>query len=383
MRFSPFAALLGLLFGITNLNADSPPVPTKYWAFIGTYTGKMSKGIYRIEFDTATGKLGKAEVAAEIGSPSFLAVHPKLTHLFCVCEEGIKGQKGGGVGSFTLDPKTGELKAVNVGSSVGDGPCHIVVDKEAKNVLLANYGGGSVAVLPLGEGGKLGEATSFVQHKGSSTVKSRQSEPHAHSINLDKANKFAIVADLGLDKVLVYKFDAAHGKIALNDPAGVALESGDGPRHFAFHPSKPFAYVNNELSSSVTALTYDAEHGTFKKLNSLSTLPEPTKGNSTAETVVHPSGKFVYVSNRGHNSIAMFAVNQDTGELKALGHQGEGIKVPRNFNIDPSGQWMLVANQDGHSVIVFKIDPETGKLSPTDQKAEVGSPVCIKFVPKL
>ena len=382
MRYSPLVAVLGLLFGISALRADSPPPAGKYWAFIGTYTGKSSKGIYRIEFDSATGKLGKAELAAEIGSPSFVNIHPKQTHLFCVCEGGLPGKKGGGVGSYTLNQSTGELKLVNLESSVGDGPCHIVVDAGAKNVLIANYGGGSVAVLPLGEGGKLGAASSFVQHTGSSTIKARQSEPHAHSINLDKANKFAVVADLGIDKLLVYKYDAAKGAITANEPAALDLAAGDGPRHFAFHPSKPFAYVNNELSSSVTALTYDAATGTFKKLNTLSTLPEPTKGNSTAETVVHPNGKFAYVSNRGHNSIAIFSINQETGELKALGHQGKGINIPRNFNIDPSGKWMLVANQDGNSVIVFKVDAETGLLSPTEEKSEVGSPVCIKFVPK-
>ena len=382
MRFTTLAALFGLLFGVPTMHAESPPAGGKYWAFIGTYTGKASKGIYRIEFDAATGKLGTPEVAAEIASPSFLAVHPKLTHLFCVCEEGIKGKKGGGVGSFTLDPKTGKLELVNVESSVGAGPCHITCDLTGTNVLVANYGGGSVAVLPVHGGGKLGEASSFVQHTGASKDKSRQSEPHAHSVNLDKANRFAVVADLGLDKLLVYKFDDTNGKITPNDPPALDIDGGNGPRHFAFHPTKPWAYVCNEMKSSVTALTYDADKGAFTKGATLSTLPEPTKGNSTAETVVHPNGKFVYVSNRGHNSIAAFGVDQKTGELKSLGHQGEGVKVPRNFNIDPSGRWMLVCNQDGHSVIVFKIDPETGKLSPTDQKADVGSPVCVKFVPR-
>lgn len=382
MRFSLAAVLLGLFMGVSSVNAESP-ASGKYWAFIGTYTGKQSKGIYRIEFDATTGKLGKAELAAEVASPSFVTIHPQATHLFCVCESGnVPGKKGGGVGSYTLDTKTGELKLVNMEGSVGSGPCHIVCDAKAKHVLVANYGGGSVAVLPIGEGGKLGEASAFVQHKGSSVNKSRQSEPHAHSINLDQANQFAIVADLGLDKVLVYKYDAVKGTITPNDPASLELAGGDGPRHFAFHPKLPYAYVNNELSSSVTALKYSAEKGTFTKLNTLSTLPQPTKGNSTAETVVHPNGKFVYVSNRGHNSIAIFAVNQDTGELKALGHQGKGIKVPRNFNIDPTGKYMLVCNQDGNSVIVFKVNQDTGLLQPTEEIAEVGSPVCVNFVLK-
>ena len=348
------------------------------WVFVGTYTGKKSQGIYRVEFDPATGKLGKPEVAAEVASPSFLAIHPNRTHLFCVGE--LAGKRAGGVSSFTLDAKTGELKLVNQQSSVGAGPCHIVCDKAGKNVLIANYGGGSAAVFPVDKDGKLGEASSFVQHKGSSVDKSRQEAPHAHSVNLDAANKFAMVADLGLDKVLVYKFDSEAGKITANDPPAVDLAPGGGPRHFAFHPSGKFAYVNNEMASTLTALAYDGERGTFKTLNTLSTLPEPTKGNSTAETVVHPNGKFVYTSNRGHNSIAIFAIDESTGEIKAIGHQGEGIKIPRNFNIDPTGKWMIVANQAGDSLIVYAIDPATGKLTPTDQKVEVGSPVCVKFV---
>jgi 6-phosphogluconolactonase len=374
--------LLGLLLVVIIAPSAFAQTPKDgpMWVFVGTYTGKKSQGIYRVEFDPATGKLGKPELAAEVASPSFLAIHPNRTHLFCVGE--LAGKGAGGVSSFTLDAKTGELKLVNQQSSVGAGPCHIVCDKAGKNVLIANYGGGSAAVFPVDKDGKLGEASSFVQHKGSSVDKSRQEGPHAHSVNLDAANKFAMVADLGLDKVLVYKFDSESGKIAANDPPAVDLAPGGGPRHFAFHPSGKFAYVNNEMASTLTALAYDGEKGTFKTLNTLSTLPEPTKGNSTAETVVHPNGKFVYTSNRGHNSIAIFAIDESTGEIKAIGHQGEGIKIPRNFNIDPTGKWMIVANQAGDSLIVYSIDATTGKLTPTDQKVEVGSPVCVKFVPR-
>jgi len=353
------------------------------WVFVGTYTGKKSKGIYRVELDPATGKVGSPELAAEVTSPSFLAVAPDRKHLFCVCEVNqLNGKKGGGVASFALDAGSGELKPINQESSVGAGPCHVVCDKFGKHVLVANYGGGSVAVLPIGPDGKLGEASSFVQHKGSGADKSRQEGPHAHSVNLDADNRFAIVADLGLDKLFVYRFDPAAGKITLNDPPAAELAPGSGPRHFAFHPNGKFAYANEEMASTLTALSYDATKGEFKVLNTLSTLPEPTKGNSTAETVVHPNGNFVYTSNRGHNSIAIFAINEASGQIKAIGHQGEGIKVPRNFNIDPSGKWMVVANQDGDSLVVFAIDPETGMLKPTGQRVEVGSPVCVKFVPK-
>jgi 6-phosphogluconolactonase len=358
--------------------ADGP-----LWVFVGTYTGKKSKGIYRVEFDPATGKLGTPELAAEVTSPSFLAVAPDRKHLFCVCEiADFKGKKAGGVAAFDLDARSGELKPINQQSSVGPGPCHLVCDKQGKNVLVANYGGGSVAVLPVGPDGKLADASAFVQHAGSGADKGRQEGPHAHSVNLDAANMFAVVADLGLDKVLVYRFDPKHGKIIPNDPPAVELPPGSGPRHLAFHPNGKFAYVCSEMTSMLTALAYDAAKGELKILNTLSTLPAPTKGNSTAETVVHPSGKFVYTSNRGHNSIAVFAIEEATGQIKAVGHQGEGIKTPRNFNIDPSGKWMVVANQDGDSIIVFAIDPATGDLKPTGQKAEVGSPVCVKFVPK-
>lgn len=380
---TPLLLALPVALTLTPAAVAETPADGPLWIFVGTYTGKKSQGIYRVEFDPATGKLGTPELAAEVTSPSFLAVAPDRKHLFCVCEIGeFKGKRTGGVASFTLDAKSGALKPINQEASVGAGPCHLVTDKQGKNVLVANYGGGSVAVLPVGPDGKLGEATSFVQHTGSSADKSRQSGPHAHSINLDAANKFAMVADLGLDKVLVYKFDPAAGKLVANDPPAVDLPPGSGPRHFAFHPNGKYAYVNNEMTSTLTALAYDADKGAFKVLNELSTLPAPTPGNSTAETVVHPNGKFVYTSNRGHNSIAVFAIDEATGQIKAVGHQGEGVKIPRNFNIDPSGRWMIVANQAGDSLIVYKIDPSTGALTPTDQKAEVGSPVCVKFVPK-
>jgi 6-phosphogluconolactonase len=379
MRLSLLLGLLVvLLMSPVAIAADGP-----MWVFVGTYTGKKSQGIYRVEFDPATGKLGKPELAAEVPSPSFLAVAPDRKHLFCVCEiDTFGGKKAGGVTSFGLDARTGELKPISQQSTVGPGPCHLVCDKAGKNVLVANYGGGSVAVLPVDSDGILGRASCFVQHTGSSADKDRQEAPHAHSVNLDPANHFAMVCDLGLDKVFVYKFDPAAGKITPNDPPAASLPPGSGPRHFAWHPNGKFAYVCSEMTSMVTALAYDAAKGELAILNTLSTLPAPHKGNSTAETVVHPNGKFVYVSNRGHNSIATFAIDGATGKIKALGHQGEGIKTPRNFNIDPSGKWMVVANQDGDSLIVFAINPETGELKPTGQKVEVGAPVCVKFVSK-
>lgn len=378
MRISLLFAFVLAMFTTPALSAADHT----YWVFLGT-GGNKTKGIYRVEFDSATGKLGKVELAAEAVNPGFLAIHPKNTHLFAV--GGItnaEGKKVDGVMSFTLDAKTGELKPINQQPSVGAGPCHINCDREGKHVLVANYGGGSTTVLPFDKNGKLSEASCFVQHKGSSIDKGRQSGPHAHSVNLDAAGKFAMVADLGLDKVLVYKYDSATGKIEPNEPPAVDTPPGGGPRHFAFHPSGKFAYVCNEMASSVTAMTFDSSKGEFKTLNTVTTLPKEHKGNSTAETVVHPNGKFVYVSNRGHNSIAIFAIDEKSGEVKALGHQGEGVNVPRNFNIDPTGKWMIVGNQQGNSIVVFEVDDKTGQLKTTDQKAEVPAPICVRFVPK-
>jgi 6-phosphogluconolactonase len=248
--------------------------------------------------------------------------------------------------------------------------------------LVANYGGGSASVLPIQVDGKLGPPTATVQHKGKSTNPQRQQAPHAHSINLDAANRHAFVADLGLDKVLVYKFDPMKGRLTGHEPPYLNVAPGAGPRHFAFHPNGKNAYVINELNSTVSALAYDENRGVLSEIQTVATLPADFKGvNHTAEVLVHPSGAFVYGSNRGHDRIAIFAVDPTTGKLTPAGHQAKGIKTPRNFNVDPTGKWLLVANQDGGSVIVFQIDPKTGALTPTDQRIEVSRPVCVKMMP--
>ncbi len=370
-----------LLAGIPLL-ADEPKPPT-YWVFFGTYTGKDSKGIYRSEFDPLTGKITKPELAAEVGNPSFLAIHPKATHMFAVGEgAGPKGSRGGGVYALTLNDKTGELKLINTESSVGSGPCHLTTD--GKNVIIANYGGGSTTVLPVGEGGKLGEVSCFIRHKSSTDDKGLLPSPRAHSANFDRTGKYVYVAYCGLDKVQIFKYDAVNGTLTANDPSHVDVHKGAGPRHFAFHPTKDFAFACGETDSTIIAFTHNPKDGSLKVVNHQSTLPDakPVKGNSTAEVVVHPNGKFAYVSNRGHNSIASFSINQETGEVKHLGNEGKGVNIPRNFNIDPTGKWMIVCNQSGNDAIVFKIDTETGKLTPTETKIEVGAPVCVKFVEK-
>jgi 6-phosphogluconolactonase len=273
------------------------------------------------------------------------------------------------------------LTFLNRVSSGGAGPCHLVVDKTGKNVLVVNYGSGSTAVLPLEADGRLKEASSFVQHQGSSIDKKRQQGPHAHSVNLSADNRFAMVADLGLDQVLVYRFDAAKGSITPNEPPFAAVKPGSGPRHFAFHPGGKFAYVINEMASTVTAFTYDAARGVLKETQTITTLPADFSGvNHTAEVQVHPSGKFVYGSNRGHNSIAVFTVDVKKGTLTSVEQVSTQGKTPRNFGIDPTGRWLLAANQDTDNVVVFRIDAKTGRLTPTGQVLEVGAPVCVKFV---
>ncbi len=352
------------------------------WVYIGTYTGGKSKGIYRFELDPATGMLTDGQLAVETVNPSFLAVAPGHRFLYAVGEvASFQGKPGGVISAFALDPKTGSLTALNQQSSGGAGPCHLVVDRQGKHVLAANYGGGSACALAVGPDGRLGESTAFVQHVGTGTNPKRQSAPHAHSINLDAANRFAFVADLGLDGVLVYRYDAEKGTLTPNKPPSVALAPGSGPRHFAFHPSGRYAYVINEMGNTVTAMKYDPDGGVLTKIQTISTLPPGYKGTSyTAEVQVHPSGKFVYGSNRGHDSIVAYRVNPDTGELTYVGNQGTDIKTPRNFGIDPSGKLLIVANQDSDSLVVFRIDPETGALKPTGHKAAVPKPVCVKFV---
>lgn len=373
------------LCGVTSvvLAADAPS--GKQRVYIGTYTDKTSKGIYRSELDLATGKLSSPVLAGEAVNPSFLAIAPNQKFLYAVGElSDVNGKKGGAVNAFAIDSATGDLKRLNQQSSVGAGPCHIVVDRTGKNALVANYGGGSAAVLPIQADGKVAEASCFVQHTGSSVNPGNQTAPHAHSINVDAANRFAVVADLGIDKVLVYRLDPDKGTITANDPPAASVEAGSGPRHFAFHPSGKYAYVINEILLTVTAFQYDAEKGVLTPQQTITTLPEGVtdrKGMSTAEVQVHPSGKFLYGSNRGHHSIAIFSIEPATGKLTAVGHQGQGIKTPRNFGIDPTGNYLLVCNQDGDSVIVFRINQSTGQLEPTGSTVSVGTPVCVKFLP--
>ena len=354
----------------------------KMRVYVGTYTAKgKSQGIYLSTLDLASGKLSAPELAAELTSPSFLALHPSGKYVYAVGEiADFQGKKAGAVSALAVDAASGKLKLINQQPSGGAGPCHVSVDPSGKCVLAANYGGGSVCSFPIGDDGSLKEGGSVIQHEGSSANAQRQKEPHAHSINVDRDGKYAFAADLGTDQVLIYKLDAPQGTMEPNDPPHAKVAPGSGPRHFAFHPSGKFAYVINELANTVVAFAYNPHHGSLTEIQSITTLPKDFQGTSyTAEVVVHPSGKFLYGSNRGHDSIAVFAIDEKTGKLTATSHQGAGIKTPRNFAIDPTGKWLLVGNQAADNVIVFAIDQQTGALKPTDSKIEVGAPVCIRF----
>lgn len=373
-------ALAPLLFAMGASGAERD-----YLAYIGTYTGKNSKGIYVYRFNAATGKLAPIGLAAESNNPSFLAIHPNHRFLYAAIEVAdFQGQKSGAVAAYSIDRNTGKLTFLNQASSHGAGPCHVTVDKTGKNVFVANYDGGSIAVLPIGTDGKLGEASAAIQHHGSSVNKERQEGPHAHCIQPSPDNHFALVADLGLDEVLVYRFDPTKGTLAPNDPPFGKTPAGAGPRHFAFSPSGKFVYVINEIQCTASTFAYDARKGALRLLDTISTLPDGykvTDADSTAEMRMHPSGKFVYGSNRGHDSIAVFAVDSASGTLKPVERVSTQGKTPRGFDIDPTGAYLIAANQDSDSLVVFQIDQSTGKLTPTGQKIEAFAPVDVEFMP--
>jgi len=347
--------------------------------YIGTYTGPgdSSKGIYRSALDLRTGELSAPVLVAEARNPSFVEIHPNGKSLYAISEAGTNGR----VLAYAIDPDTGNLKPLNECPSGGAGPCHVNVDHAGKHVLVANYNSGSASVIPIRPDGRLSEPAGFVQHVGSSANPSRQKEPHAHSINPSSDDRFVFVADLGLDKIMIYQLDGQTGKITANDPPFAQVKPGAGPRHFVFHPTGTYAYVINELDSTITAFAYDATGGSLKEIQTVPTLPSGFSGSSwCAEVRVHPSGRFLYGSNRGHDSIVVYRIDPANGILTLVKHETDGIKVPRNFNIEPTGKFCLVANQDGDSVVVFRIDPATGVLEPTDHQVVVSKPVCIRFL---
>jgi 6-phosphogluconolactonase len=371
MKMKAFAAAAISLTAISTACAKSLPV------YFGTYTrGDSSKGIYRSTLDLDTGKLSEPVLATEAKNPSFLEIHPSGRFLYAVSESGGAGS----VSAYAI-ANNGNLKFLNQQPSSGSGPCHISIDHAGKNVLVANYGSGSASVIPIKPDGKLAKPPGFVQHTGSSINPGRQKGPHAHSINVSADDRFAFVADLGIDKVMIYKLDVQKGTISTNDPPFAKLKPGAGPRHFAFAPNGKYAYVINELHCTITAFSYDADSGALTETQTIPTLPETFEGSSScAEVRVHPNGRFLYGSNRGHDSIAVYRINQRKGTLTFVEHETADIRTPRNFHLDPTGKFCLVANQGSDSVVVFKINRKTGTLGPTEHKIAVGRPVCIRFL---
>ena len=385
--FRSFAALYLLLVVSLSLTALAAPVPKsgKYLFYVGTYTqnGSSSKGIYAYRYDAATQEITSLGLAAETTNPSFLVLHPNGNFLYAVNELGnFKGSNSGGVSAFSIDKTTGKLTFLNEVQSRGADPCYITIDKTGKWVLVANYSSGSVAVFPVQKDGSLGEAASFVQHTGHGADPKRQEAPHAHSIDLSADNRFAYVDDLGLDELLVYKFDESTGKLTPNDPPYVKLDPGSGPRHFALASSGKFAYVVSEMKGTVTVFSIDSHTGKPSTLQSVSTQSEGFKGDiEDAEVEIHPSGKFLYASNRGDgNSLAVFAIDAAKGTLTQVEVTPTQGKAPRHFAFDPTGTLLFAENMSSNNVVVFRIDPKTGKLAPTGKTFEVGQPVCLKFL---
>jgi len=377
--------------------------------YVGTYTARGGKGIYVYRFHSATGSVDRAGLAAGrlwdanaeaswssiprmlsqiragwpnaksivrgVQDPVYLAVHPNGRYLYSADQLPVSS-----VSAFRIDPSTGKLTILNSKSSGGAGPVFLTVDKTGSDVLVANYFGGNVAVLPIGPDGYLRDATSVVSHRGSGGT--RDHAPHPHSVNMSPDNRFAIVADLGLDRVYAYRFDPGAGRITPNDPPFVETPAGAGARHLSFHPNGRFAWLIEESGSSIRTLEWDSAKGVFRLLGTVPTIPEDFHGgNGTAEILVHPSGKFLYGSNRGHDSIAVFAIDAATGTLTPVENVAtRGIR-PRGFAIDPSGRYLFVANLDTQNVIEFKIDPRTGRLALTGTILPVPYPNSVKFAP--
>lgn len=393
LSFCTIVSILLLLVSLTlpgivsASDKNAAPAENKNWylMYVGTYTqdGSTSKGIYAYRYDAGSAKVTSIGLAAQTINPSFLAVHPNHRFLFAVNEIGdYKGQKSGAVSAFAIDSTTGKLTLLNQVASGGADPCYITVDKTGKFVLVANYTGGSVSVFPVLKDGSLSEASAFVQHTGHGTNPKRQEAPHAHSIDLSPDDRFAIVDDLGLDETLVYKFDSSKGSLTLNDPPFAKADAGAGPRHFALDPNGKFAYVINEMGSTVSVFDYDARSGVLHPLQTISTIPQGfTELNEDAEIEVHPSGKFLYASNRGHDSIAVFAIDPNKGTLTLIEYVPTKGQSPRNFQIDPTGRLLFAANEKSDNIVIFRINVQTGRLTPTGKVLDISQPVCVRFVP--
>lgn len=379
------AVLLTSMFGLIAMpgrmaHAQSASTTQRQLiVYIGTYTQAESKGIYVGRFDERTGKMSALELAAETANPSFLAISPNSRYLYAVNElDSFQGKKSGAVSAFAIDPNY-KLTFLNQLATRGGGPAYVSLDKSGHYVLVANYNGGNMAVFPVESNGSLGAATAFVQDKGHSVNPKRQTKPYAHSINVSPDNRFAITADLGLDKLMVFHFH--QGSLTPDDPPFATVKPGSGPRHFVFSPDGKFVYVESEMGSSLTVFAYDAARGALHEVQTISSLPPDFKGKSTgAEVQILPSGRFLYASNRGNDTIAVFAVNRRTGMIKPVEYVSSGGKTPRMFALDPSGHFLIAANQDSNNIVIFRVNQATGKLTPTGQQVDLSMPVCVAFL---
>jgi 6-phosphogluconolactonase len=382
LHYLPGALFLVLvvLCGLRPSSADAAS-KRKFLVYVGTYTDHGSKGIYAYRFDAKTGQSTPLGLAAESTQPSFLTVDASGHYLYAVNEiESYEGQPTGAVSAFAIDSASGKLSLLNQVSSRDGGPAHIALDRTGEYALISNYARGSVAVLPVQKDGRLGEASAFVQHHGAGVDKERQEQPHAHAVAMSSDNRFALVADLGLDQVFTYSFDSAKGTMG-QDPHITKANPGAGPRHLVFNLSGKLLYVINELQSSITTYAYDAANGGLRELSTISTLPDGFSGHSAAaEIALHPSGKFLYASNRGPDSIAVFSIAAE-GTLSHVEFAPVSGKTPRNFAIDPTGSWLLVGDQESDKVVVFRINHKSGRLTPTGQVLQISYPACVTFVP--
>lgn len=378
----------GAAFSLTRSQAKLSSDAEEVLVYIGTYTSGNtgSEGIYIYKLNMESGALTAYKTIANVVDPSFLAIDKHRKFLYAVNETlEYEGEKSGAVSSFAIDRKTGDLQFLNKQPSLGGAPCHVSITDDGKYLMTANYMGGNVAVLPVQVDGRLGPAIDLKQHSGTGPIKDRQEAAHAHSITLDRKNRFAVACDLGADRIFIYKYDKGSGKLSLN-PAQMYFQAtpGAGPRHFAFHPNGKFAFVINELSSSVTSLSYDENQGTLKELQTISTLPAGWTGaNNCADLHVSPDGTFLYGSNRGHDSIVSYQIDERSGKLETIENVSTQGKTPRNFAIDPTGKFLLAANQKSDSIVTFRIDARSGRLTPTGNKASVPSPVCLKVIPNF
>ncbi len=353
----------------------------KYYLYVGSYTQSEDEGIYVYEFDAKNGNLKYLHTVAGVENPSYLAIQPDKNLLIAVNETmEYHGEKTGAVSAFSVDPASGNLKLINQVPSGGGAPCYVSIDSKGKYVLVANYMSGTVTMFQIATGGRLSAYTDLQQHKGSGPVSKRQKGPHAHTIILDNNEKFALAADLGTDEVIGYEIDKRENK--LRKASAFKVKAGSGPRHIAFHPGGRYVYVISELANTVTACTYDPQTGKLTEIMTASTLPDDFNGTSyCADIHFSKDGRFLYGSNRGHDSIVIFNVDGKTGKISYVDHFSVNGEWPRNFMIDPTGNYLLVANQNSGNIVVFRLDKNTGKATETNNEVKVSKPVCLKMLP--